>query len=72
MRRMRLGRTIQVLAALVLVASAFLLLRAHRAAPATAASQFSPDPEKYAEVYQERLQETQRILQSGCFDMGPR
>lgn len=69
MRRMRLGRAIQVLAALVLVAGAFLLLRTHRAAPA---SQYSSDPEKYAEVYQERLQETQRILQSGCFDMGPR
>ena len=54
MRRIRVGRTLQVLAALVLVASAFLLLRARRAVPAAAASQFSPDPEKHIEVYQER------------------
>jgi hypothetical protein len=72
MRCMRLGRTIPVLAALVLVASAFLLLRARRVGPAVEASRLTPDPEKHAEAYQERLQETQRILQSGYFDLGSR
>ncbi|UCG43406.1 MAG: hypothetical protein JSU73_01960 [candidate division WOR-3 bacterium] len=70
MRRMRFGRTIQVLAALVLVASAFVFLRARRVSTAAEASHFSPDPEKHAEAYRERLQETQRILQSGYFDPG--
>ena len=72
MRRIRVGRTLQVLAALVLVASAFLLLRARRSVPAAAASQFSPDPEKHVEAYQERLHETRRILQDGFFDVGSR
>jgi hypothetical protein len=71
MRHVKLGRTIQVLAAVVLMASAFLLLRAHRVGPA-ASAQLSPDPEKFAEAYHERLQETKRILQSECFDVGPR
>jgi len=69
MIRIRLGRTLQVFAALVLVASAFLLLRARRMAPV---SRFSPDPEKHVEAYQERLNETRRILQSGYFDIEDR
>jgi hypothetical protein len=71
MRHIRLARTMQALAAVVLLASALLLLRAHRAGPA-AAARLSPDPEKYAETYHERLQETRRILQSECFDLGQR